>query len=83
MTDIAARHLKGLGHLLFSLIAFCFSIAMISSCTSQRTVPGQSPGSNPEKFLLRDEGLSQLSYVNLSNPQNNWYSQYLQEEIFN
>jgi hypothetical protein len=27
----------------------------------------------PKKFLLRDEGLSQLSYEDLANPANNWY----------
>jgi hypothetical protein len=27
----------------------------------------------PQKFLLRDEGLSQLSYTDIANPGNNWY----------
>lgn len=27
----------------------------------------------PKKFLLRDEGLSQLSYEDIANPANNWY----------
>lgn len=25
------------------------------------------------RLLLRDEGLTQLSYVDLANPKNNWY----------
>lgn len=27
----------------------------------------------PQKFILRDEGISQLSYEDLTNPGNNWY----------
>ena len=29
---------------------------------------------SPQKFLLRDEGLSQLSYTDIANPANNWYT---------
>jgi hypothetical protein len=40
------------------------STALTLSATAQDT---------PKKFLLRDEGLSQLSYEDLTNPVNNWY----------
>ncbi|MEI9944563.1 MAG: hypothetical protein WDN26_10135 [Chitinophagaceae bacterium] len=40
------------------------SIFFFSSATAQDT---------PKKFLLRDEGKSQLSYEDLRNPANNWY----------
>ena len=39
-------------------------------------LPALSQGSSPNnthRFILRDEGLSQLSYVDLANPSNNWY----------
>jgi len=32
-------------------------------------------GQNKRKFLLRDEGLSQLSYIDLASPAKNWYMQ--------
>jgi hypothetical protein len=71
---MAARNLlKGFGQWFLYLFILYFFIALISSCTSQRSVSRQSLASNPKKMLLRDEGLSQLSYVDLTNPENNWY----------
>ena len=46
-----------------TLLIFIFS-SFILSALSQQT---------PQKILLRDEGKSQLSYEDLSNPTNNWY----------
>jgi hypothetical protein len=33
----------------------------------------QSPDNSKRRFLLRDEGLSQMSYIDLANPSTNWY----------
>lgn len=53
--------------LALSMITIAFS-----TCSSQRSVGGNSLDRNSRRILLRDEGLSQLSYVNLANPQSNW-----------
>ena len=45
----------------------------INGCSSQKQVAQKGNVENPQKLLLRDEGLSQLSYVNLANSQENWY----------
>ncbi len=40
-------------------------------------LPALSQGSSPcnsHRFILRDEGLSQLSYVDMANPDKNWYA---------
>jgi len=34
----------------------------------------QSPGYSHQRLLLRDEGISQLAYVDLKNPAANWYT---------
>jgi len=34
----------------------------------------QSPGYNHQRLLLRDEGISQLAYIDLKNPAANWYT---------
>lgn len=45
----------------------------LTSCSTQRQFGRQTPGYNKRQLLLRDEGLSQLSYVNLADPASNWY----------
>ncbi|MEO7766686.1 MAG: hypothetical protein ABIS01_04640 [Ferruginibacter sp.] len=45
------------------ILAFA-GICFVSSVIGQDT---------PQKFLLRDEGLSQLSYEDIAKPANNWY----------
>jgi hypothetical protein len=55
------------------LIAICFLSVGLSSCKPQQALTTQSSKPDSRKLLLRDEGLSKLSYVDLSNPQANWY----------
>lgn len=46
-----------------------------SDCSSQKSIrntPSEN-NYNTRHFLLRDEGLSQLSYIDLANPDKNWY----------
>jgi hypothetical protein len=45
----------------------------LSSCSGSKAVSSQSAGAGLNKFLLRDEGLSQLSYVDLAKPVSNWH----------
>lgn len=50
------------------------SLLMLSSCHAGKSAAGKSAaGNHPQHVLLRDEGLSQLSYEDLTNPANNWY----------
>lgn len=44
-------------------------IVTLSACSQLVTRTAQS-----RKLLLRDEGLSKLSYVDLANPENNWFA---------
>lgn len=49
------------------------SVLLFISCTLLLT-PVYSQGSHhPQRFILRDEGLSQLSYVDVAHPGNNWH----------
>ena len=48
-------------------------VCLLSSCSSQRAVSSSSNSFALREFLLRDEGLSQLSYVNLARPNTNWH----------
>ncbi|MBC7826643.1 MAG: hypothetical protein H7122_02770 [Chitinophagaceae bacterium] len=55
------------------LIVLCLLSIFFISCSSQRPVVTKSPDPSSHKLLLRDEGLSQLSYVDLKNPEANWH----------
>ncbi len=46
--------------------------AILINCTSQAVI-SKSPDYNTRKLILRDEGLSQLSYIDLANPAANWF----------
>lgn len=48
------------------LTGFC---ALVSACTVLKT----PASADSRKLILRDEGLSQLSYVDLNNPDKNWF----------
>lgn len=56
-------------------ILSCFLLVILYSCGSPRSAGTELTGQDSRRLLLRDEGLSQLSYVNLKNPQDNWYTQ--------
>ena len=49
------------------------SSLVFTNCASKRVVAGSSTDRNSRKLLLRDEGLSQLCYVDLANSLANWY----------
>lgn len=53
------------------LLLVSFVAVFFSSCGSQKSVTGTDY--NNRRLLLRDEGLSQLSYVDLANPAADWY----------
>ena len=57
---------------LFVIVVLAVSGVFASACTSQR-VASSTASRNPSKFILRDEGLSQLSFVNLSDTNSNWH----------
>ncbi len=47
---------------------------VFSNCSAGKTATGKpASGNHPQLLLLRDEGLSQLSYEDLANPANNWW----------
>ena len=49
-------------------------LIMFSNCHPAKSAAAKSAaGHHPQHLLLRDEGLGQLSYEDLSNPANNWY----------
>jgi hypothetical protein len=64
-------------HYFFNFLIVWLSVTVtsliLSSCGSQGSVAGTSTDRNSRKVLLRDEGLSQLSYVNFANPEANWH----------
>lgn len=61
-----------------AFVSLLFSYCGSSRQSSQSSGRGarsstQAPDRNARKLLLRDEGLSQLCYVDLAEPKNNWY----------
>lgn len=59
---------------LLLLLYIVFISAVLKSCASQQPVNKQLPNYNTRRLLLRDEGLSQLSYVDIANPKANWFA---------
>lgn len=60
-------------HYIFRFIcAICIS-AIFTHCASQRPGNSQQLNYNKRRLLLRDEGLSQLSYVDLADSGSNWH----------
>jgi hypothetical protein len=55
------------------LIITAFLSGSLHSCGPQRSVSTTASNSASRKLLLRDEGLSKLSYIDVSNTQANWY----------
>ncbi len=53
------------------ILFFLFSSILFSEAQEKRNQ--QSPDLRSRRMLLRDEGLSQLSYVDLAKPMANWY----------
>ena len=58
----------------FSLVFFILLSFSFSDCGSTKPVGGQAAGYKHQRLLIRDEGISQLAYLDLSNPAANWYA---------
>lgn len=56
----------------YSILLIVFISIVFYCCSSSKTTTSSS-GYNERKLILRDEGLSQLSYIDLENPKANWY----------
>jgi hypothetical protein len=60
----------------FQLLLVCIASVILTSCNSSKSV-GSSNQSvtnyDTRRLLLRDEGMSQLCYVDIANPSANWY----------
>ena len=54
------------------MLGYAVFISLIFSCSSSKPVT-KAYNYNERKLILRDEGLSQLSYIDLANPKANWY----------
>ena len=51
----------------------CFFLSSIILIAQDKTSDQQGSSFTTRRLLLRDEGLSQLSYVDIGNPTSNWY----------
>ncbi len=54
------------------LILMCLA-ALLSAWNGPGLGKEDKSAGTPQRLLLRDEGLSQLDYVDVSHPENNWY----------
>ena len=61
MKNIITDAVKYMKQYLFIALCICFTAAGFTQSVSRR-------------LLLRDEGISQLSYIDMANPKNNWYT---------
>ena len=61
-----------LNHYFLSAICICFVCIIFYNCNSTRSTATATDYNN-RRLLLRDEGLSQLSHVDLANAKNNWH----------
>lgn len=58
---------------LFLFICTILIATIFTNCASHKQSRTQLPNYNARKLLLRDEGLSQLSYIDIANPNANWF----------
>ena len=65
--------MKWISQTILNFVSPCLFLFIFYNCESQRSVAGGSTGLDSRRFLLRDEGLSQLCYIDLKNPKANWY----------
>lgn len=54
----------------YLLLLLAFTLTVSRDCEAQQSAGNQY---NKRRLLLRDEGLSQLSYVDIADPKANWY----------
>ncbi len=55
------------------LFLFISAVLIFTNCATHRTAGTQATDYKARKLLLRDEGLSQLSYIDIANPNANWF----------
>lgn len=58
----------------YQLLLLCIASLLLGNCNSSKSI-GSAAVNNYDKrrLLLRDEGMSQLCYVDIANPSANWY----------
>ena len=57
-------------------LIICLSVVFttfFTGCSPNKMVGGKSPEYKGRRLLLRDEGLSQLSFIDIGNPAANWF----------
>lgn len=64
--------MKHLRQHFFTALFIVLVLFIFSGCSSTRGIKAVKDYGN-RRFILRDEGLSQLSYIDLANAGNNWY----------
>ena len=57
----------------YLLLCSVFITVFLLGCSSSKTSGTKSYNYNNRKLILRDEGLSRLSYIDIANPEANWY----------
>ncbi len=73
MNNILTNTTINIKQYLLLFVCAMFITTIFANCASQRATSLQLPNHNDRKLLLRDEGLSQLSYIDIANPNKNWY----------
>lgn len=72
MNNTTAYVLKSFKQFFLLLILTGLVSMLFSNCATPNPSHTMPDGAS-RKMILRDEGLSQLTYVDLTNPKNNWY----------
>lgn len=60
----------------YQLLAVCIMSLILGSCSSSKSIGGNAKSVtnyDTRRLLLRDEGMSQLCYVDIAKPGANWY----------
>lgn len=60
-------------HFQYKFLFVCIAAIIVGSCSSTKNTNNPIHKNDGRRLLLRDEGLSQLSYVDIANPTANWY----------
>lgn len=58
---------------IYNIAFYALLVFLLNSCSSPKGASSAQTSTEGHRFLLRDEGLSQLSLVDEAKPQNNWY----------
>ncbi|MEJ7768983.1 MAG: hypothetical protein WKF89_14295, partial [Chitinophagaceae bacterium] len=55
------------------ILVTVFLAGVFFSCLGKKSAAGHSNHNSARRLLLRDEGLSQLSYIDIARPELNWF----------